>query len=80
MARYLFIVSMQDPALHDELLQRFSDDPNAEVILDRRRAERRQAEIPGEILGLLERRQADRRRRPGVNEELRRSVAIVEIS
>ena len=77
MARYLFIVSMQDPALHDELLQRFSDDPNAEVILDRRRAERRrQAEIPG----LLERRQADRRRRPGVNEELRRSVAIVEIS
>jgi hypothetical protein len=80
MARYLFIVSMQETALHDELLQRFSDDPNAEVILDRRRAERRQAEIPGEIPGLLERRQADRRRRPGVNEELRRSVAIVEIS
>jgi hypothetical protein len=77
MARYLFIVSLRHRALHDYLLQRFSDDPNARVILERRRAERRQAEI----LGLLERRRADRRQRPDVSEELRRrSVAVVQIS
>ena len=45
MARYIFIVSLRHRALYDYLLQRFSDDPNAQVILDRRRAERRQAEI-----------------------------------
>ena len=45
MARYIFIVSLRHGALYDYLLQRFSDDPNAQVILDRRRAERRQAEI-----------------------------------
>jgi hypothetical protein len=77
MARYLFVVSVQHPALYDHLLERFANDPNAEVILDRRRVERRQAEIavPGE------RRRADRRQRPDVSGELRRrSVAVVTIS
>jgi hypothetical protein len=36
MARYLFIVSRQDRALYEVLKRRFADDPNAEVILDRR--------------------------------------------
>ena len=76
MARYLFIVSLRHPALYAHLSQRFSDDPNAQVVLDRRLASRRQAEIS---VG-LERRRADRRQRPGVNEELlRRSVAVVTI-
>jgi hypothetical protein len=76
MARYLFIVSLRHRALYDYLLQRFSDDPNAQVILDRRRGERRQVEIPI----VPERRRADRRQRPGVSEELRRrSVAVVTI-
>jgi hypothetical protein len=76
MARYLFIVSLRHPALYDYLLQRFSDDPNAQVVLDRRRVVRRQAEIPV----ALDRRQADRRQRPEVGEELRRrSVAVVTI-
>lgn len=77
MARYLFIVSLRHRALYDHLLQRFSDDPKAEVILDRRRVERRQAETPV----TPERRQASRRQRPDVSEELqRRSVAVVTIS
>ena len=76
MARYIFIVSLRHRALYDYLLQRFSDDLNAQVILDRRRGERRQAEIPV----VPEHRRADRRQRPDVSEELRhRSVAVVTI-
>ena len=76
MARYIFIVSLRHRALCDYVLERFADDPNAEVILDRRRAGRRQAEISV----VLERRRADRRHQPDVSEELRRrSVAVVTI-
>jgi hypothetical protein len=72
----LYIVSLRHRALYDYLLQRFSDDPNALVILDRRRGGRRLAEIS---VG-LERRRADRRQPPDVSEELRRrSVAVVTI-
>ena len=76
MARYIFIVSLRHRALYDYLLKRFSDDPNAQVILDRRRGERRQVEIAVEP----EYRRADRRQRPDMSEELRlRSVAVVTI-
>ena len=76
MARYVYIVSLRHRALYDYLLQRFSDDPNAQVILDRRRGGRRLAEISV----VLERRRADRRQQPDVSEELRqRSVAVVTI-
>lgn len=74
MARYIFIVSVRHPALYDYLQQRFADDPNAQVVLDRRRVERRRADIAV----TRERRQAYRRQRPDVSEELRRrSVAVV---
>src|SRR5262249_3519730 len=77
MARYIFVVSAEHPGLYDYLLQRFADDPNAQVVLDRRRVERRRAEIPV----TREHRQDDRRQRPDVSEELRRrSVAVVTIS
>jgi hypothetical protein len=76
MARYMYIVSLRHRALYDYLLQRFSDDPNVQVILDRRRSGRRLAEISV----VLERRGADRRQQPDVSEELRqRSVAVVTI-
>ena len=76
MARYMYIVSLRHRALYDYLLQRFSDDPNAQVILDRRQGGRRLAEISV----VLERRGADRRQQPDVSEELRqRSVAVVTI-
>jgi len=76
MARYLFIVSLRHPTLYEFLLERFSDDPNAQVILDRRRGERRQAErsVVSEL------RRADRRQGRDVSEELRRrSVAVVTV-
>lgn len=77
MARYIFIVSLRHPGLYDYLLQRFSHDPNAQVILDRRRLERRRAETPV----TAERRQASRRRQRDLSEELRlRSVAVVTVS
>jgi hypothetical protein len=76
MARYLFIVSLRHPALYEHLLERFSDDPKAQVILDRRRGERRHAEISV----VRELRLSDRRQHPHVSEELRlRSVAVVTI-
>jgi hypothetical protein len=76
MARYLFIVSVRHPALYDHLLERLSADPKAQVILDRRRGERRQAETSV----ARELRRTDRRQRRDVSEELRhRSVAVVII-
>ena len=76
MARYLYIVSLQRWTLFDELLERFSADPKAQVILDRRRLDRRQAEARV----VFERRRADRRQLLSVSEELRRrSVAVVTI-
>jgi hypothetical protein len=76
MARYLYIVSLRQWALFDGLLERFSDDPKVQVILDRRRGNRRQAEASV----ALERRRVDRRQQLGVSKELRRrSVAVVTI-
>jgi hypothetical protein len=43
----VFIVSRDEPALHEYLKQHFADRPDVEVILDRRVAERRRrAEVP----------------------------------
>jgi len=77
MARYLFIVSVRHPVLYDYLLERFADDPNAQVVLDRRRIERRRTAIAV----IRDRRQVDRRQRSDVGDELRRrSVAVVTIT
>lgn len=43
MARHLFIVSRYHQPLYNHLLERFHDDPNVEIILDRRSGERRVA-------------------------------------
>src|SRR5213594_2453115 len=70
MAYYLYIVSAEHWALVDDLLERFSGDPKAQVILDRRHGNRRQIEA-----GVaLERRRADRHKQLGVSEELRRRL------
>ncbi len=42
MARYLLIVARTQPDLYDYLTQEFSEDKEVEVLLDRRREERRQ--------------------------------------
>ena len=53
--RYLFVVSRQHPQLYELLIERFQDDRNVEVILDRRVAAQGGAEEHGA---------GDRRRRP----------------
>lgn len=77
MRRYLFIVSSRDPWLYCYLVERFSDDHRVDVIMDRRRGERRQGGVPVRP----DRRHRDRRVRPEIDEELRsRSYAIVILS
>ena len=77
MDQHLFIVSRSFPELYDYLVERFAGDTNVEVIWDRRVGERRRRSEPSPD----ERRQADRRMRPFVDEELRsRSHAIVTLS
>ncbi|MGH9895101.1 MAG: hypothetical protein ACREA0_24585 [bacterium] len=73
MPRYLFIVSRGHLELYHSLRQRFSDDPKAEVILDRREGQRRAAAtIPPS-----ERRRGDRRSRPQVDTELREHSHVI---
>jgi hypothetical protein len=70
MPRYLFIVSSRDPGLFELLKERFADDQNVEVILDRRAHPAPSARRP----------RTERRHRPEVNEELRvRSYAVVTL-
>lgn len=76
MGRTVFIVSRHHPDLYAYLRERFASDHGVEVVLDRRTAQRRRSEQPNEI----DRRQADRRRRPEVELELKtRSHAIITI-
>jgi hypothetical protein len=66
MARHLFLVSRRDARLYEYLLERFRDDANVEVILDRRQGERRKsASYAGP-----DRRRTDRRSRREVDLEL----------
>src|SRR5262249_45394805 len=68
MPREIFIVGRDRPDLYRYLSQTFSDAENVQVIWDRRAGERRAAAVtPHEP----ERRRADRRRRPAVDQELR---------
>ena len=76
MGRTLFIVSRHHPDLYAYLRERFASDHGVEVVLDRRTTQRRRREQAYEI----DRRQADRRRRPDVELELQtRSHAIITI-
>jgi hypothetical protein len=65
-ARYLFVVSRQHPYLYELLIERFRDDKNVEVVVDRRLASSESSEAYG----------ADRRRRPA-NELGARSHLII---
>jgi hypothetical protein len=77
MKQHLFIVSRSCGWLYEELVERFRQDEKVEVVLDRRLGNRRQG---GPSFGGAERRRSDRRRRPGVDEELRsRSHMVVSL-
>jgi septal ring factor EnvC (AmiA/AmiB activator) len=69
----VFIVARRHPELFDYLSERFADDPNVTVVLDRRLAPRRRRALPA----AAERRRVDRRTRPEVEAQLRAtSLAI----
>ena len=57
--RYIYVVSREHPWLYRHLLERFQDDPDVDVILDRRIAERRR---PSSQSPSQERRKKERRR------------------
>jgi hypothetical protein len=67
MARHLFLVSRRDARLYEYLLERFRDDANVEVILDRRQGERR---MSASSYAGPDRRRTDRRSRREVDLEL----------
>ena len=70
----VFIVARRHPELYDYLKSRFADDTTVMVVLDRRLAPRRRRALPA----AAERRRADRRSRPEVDERLTStSLAIV---
>jgi len=74
MPAQLFIVARRHPELYDYLSTRFAEDARVAVILDRRLGARRRRALPA----AAERRRADRRTRPEVDEQLRTtSLAVV---
>jgi hypothetical protein len=74
--RHLFIVSREHAWLYAHLRERFQDDPNVGVILDRRVAERRSAAVATPH----DRRKGERRRPPSPEEDLSvHSHYIVEL-
>src|SRR4029453_1568433 len=76
MARHLFLVSRNDARLYEYLVERFRDDGNVQVILDRRRGERRRPSPRQEP----ERRRSGRRTRREVDLELQvRSNVILPL-
>src|SRR5262245_11754561 len=76
MARHLFLFSRLEARRYEYLLERFRDDGNVEVILDRRRGERRRRSERQEP----ERRRSDRRTRREVDLELQlRSHVILTL-
>ena len=66
MVRYLLIVARNQPDLWRYLKDNFAGDEKVEVILDRRRGERRQRVQLREP----ERRQGERRRQPSIDKDL----------
>jgi len=79
MARHLFLVSRHDARLYEYLVERFRDDGNVEVILDRRHGERR-GRMHGSGYAEGDRRRGDRRTRRELDLELQlRSHVILTI-
>ena len=67
MPRYLFIVAKEQPELGAHLQREFVSEEGVEVVLDRRRVDRRRA---GDAWPGAERRRLDRRAHPSIQHEL----------
>jgi hypothetical protein len=66
--RHLLIISRYHPGLYDYVARRFAGEPNVQVILDRRRGSDRRARPSHPP---VERRAAERRTRPDIDQALR---------
>jgi RNA polymerase subunit RPABC4/transcription elongation factor Spt4 len=66
-AQHLLIVARERVRLYEHLRQTFAGDRSVQVLLDRRRRERRQ----GQSQSTIERRQGERRARPSIDERSR---------
>jgi hypothetical protein len=76
--RHVFVVSRDHSWLYRHLVERFQDDPDVHVIMDRRVAERRVG--PSASAPQHERRQTERRRTVPPEDDLgSRSHYIVEV-
>jgi len=79
--RHVFVLSRDhpwSPWLYDYLHERFQNDTRVEIVVDRRRSERRALSAGTRTAG--ERRTAERRRPPGPDDDLHaRSHYIVEL-
>ena len=64
MGRLLFIVSRDQPRRYDQLKHTFADSEHVEVILDRRRGERRSRDVDDPVEG----QRAERRLTPTRND------------
>ena len=67
MPRYLFIVASEEPELCAHLKREFVNEEGVQILLDRRRADRRR---PGPAWDGSERRRLDRRVHPSIQREL----------
>ena len=78
MARFLFIVARQLPSVYEHLCQQFGREPNVEVIMDRRKGDRREPEAAAPPPG-PERREGDAQQNdsPGAIPRLHRQVLAV---
>jgi len=76
MPTHLFIVNRVQPDLYEDLRQRFASDTNVKVILDRRLGARRMRTAPA----AAERRRAERRSRPEVDQKLQTASHTMIVS
>jgi hypothetical protein len=77
-ARHLIIVSPEEPALYGYLIERFSDDANVRVIVDRRSGEDRRRRPAERSLSVVDmRRRRERRASGAIDDQLRTQKHVV---
>jgi|SRR5689334_13903514 len=78
--RLLFIVGSKRPDFYESLRRTFRGDDTVQIVLDRRRGERRRARRPGRRGVGPEQRSADRRAQLEIQRQLRsRGYAVVGV-
>jgi hypothetical protein len=78
--RLLFIVGSKRPDFYESLRRTFRGDDTVQIVLDRRRGERRKTRRPGRRPAGREQREAERREQLEIQRQLRsRGYAVVGV-